>query len=835
MGFWVMLGWWLVTTVVAELLRPKPDIQNAKPQGIDGFNFPTVDASRPIPVIWGKVKLKGPNILWYGNFLVVPLTETVKTGWFSSETITTGYRYHIGMDIALCHGPGVSVLDMAIGEKIVPNFSDAGGIVGDENMFGGDDSEGGFLAYLTVHDGDATEQANPYLVNQLSPELVPPYRGVTRVVIGRPAYIGTSVYLKEYAFYCLRNPTGLTGLVGKQYFADWSVNPAEVLYELLTNTKWGMGYTANEVDTANFVAAGETLYTESNGIALIWDGKRTIFDMCTLVLDQIDGALFMDLSTGKLSITLARGGYVVGDLPVLDESNISELKSFSRASWEDTTNEVQVVYCDASQDFTDQIATAQDPANIEAQGGQVVSVQIQYPGCCNATLAAQLAARDLRELSYPYAKCTLVINRSGSTFQTGSLVSFNWAELGIADMAMRVLQVRYGTIDNGLIELDLVEDMYGRAETFYADVPETGWVSIPNAAENVVTYELATLPYFFAAQSLVYNAKNTSPMMLCHAPNGSCMSYDYYAYEVDTYKLGAKNRGFAPYGIMANSIDDFGGLGSDTSTIVVAGSHLFDTYANASWTDIKVGLANIILIGTEYIAFENIAYDDVSGEYTLSNLHRGIFGTIPAPHGLYNKVWGIKPGCFGFHDDVSYSNGDPVHNKAVVTATGGALLLADTTNFDFNLSNLPFKPYPPSKVRFGLTSVAWDYFPVAIPTGSMSIIMLGRDKDVEITEGVLQDFDNDSEVYTALPASHQFKILIYDETNTLVRTVLQTGQTYDYDEATEIADSTLSRLNGSIKYVISIYDGSVYSSLNLTHTVDRPGYGTLYGDYYGGY
>ena len=105
MPFWVLLLINVITFLVTELLRPKPNIENAKPAGLGDFNVPTATEGRVVPIIWGRVKMAGPNIVWYGDLIAQPITEKVKTGLFSSDTVTTGFRYKIGLQMALCRGP----------------------------------------------------------------------------------------------------------------------------------------------------------------------------------------------------------------------------------------------------------------------------------------------------------------------------------------------------------------------------------------------------------------------------------------------------------------------------------------------------------------------------------------------------------------------------------------------------------------------------------------------------------------------------------------------------------------------------------------------------------
>lgn len=55
----------LVISVAAYMLTPKP--KQPKPDAARDFELPTADAGRPMPVIFGTVTVKGPNVLWYGD------------------------------------------------------------------------------------------------------------------------------------------------------------------------------------------------------------------------------------------------------------------------------------------------------------------------------------------------------------------------------------------------------------------------------------------------------------------------------------------------------------------------------------------------------------------------------------------------------------------------------------------------------------------------------------------------------------------------------------------------------------------------------------------------
>lgn len=73
---WSQLLLLVVSSVISYALSPKP--QQPKPAGLDELDAPTADASRPIPVVFGTVYVKGPNIVWYGDLGTSPIRSKGK-------------------------------------------------------------------------------------------------------------------------------------------------------------------------------------------------------------------------------------------------------------------------------------------------------------------------------------------------------------------------------------------------------------------------------------------------------------------------------------------------------------------------------------------------------------------------------------------------------------------------------------------------------------------------------------------------------------------------------------------------------------------------------------
>src|SRR6185436_5887525 len=76
--FWLTLLVYAALFVLSDLLKPKPELENAKPSGLGDFNFPTATEGRPVPLLFGTVKISGPNVVWYGDFVQEARTIEVK-------------------------------------------------------------------------------------------------------------------------------------------------------------------------------------------------------------------------------------------------------------------------------------------------------------------------------------------------------------------------------------------------------------------------------------------------------------------------------------------------------------------------------------------------------------------------------------------------------------------------------------------------------------------------------------------------------------------------------------------------------------------------------------
>jgi hypothetical protein len=61
----------VVSAIISNALAPKPP--KPKPASLQDFDAPTAEEGRSIPVVFGTVWLKGPNVLWFGDLQSEPI------------------------------------------------------------------------------------------------------------------------------------------------------------------------------------------------------------------------------------------------------------------------------------------------------------------------------------------------------------------------------------------------------------------------------------------------------------------------------------------------------------------------------------------------------------------------------------------------------------------------------------------------------------------------------------------------------------------------------------------------------------------------------------------
>lgn len=65
MNFVIQLALLVISYFVSSALAPKPP--QPKPAALEDFDIPVAEEGKAIPVVFGEVILKSPNLMWYGD------------------------------------------------------------------------------------------------------------------------------------------------------------------------------------------------------------------------------------------------------------------------------------------------------------------------------------------------------------------------------------------------------------------------------------------------------------------------------------------------------------------------------------------------------------------------------------------------------------------------------------------------------------------------------------------------------------------------------------------------------------------------------------------------
>lgn len=602
-------------------------------------------------------------------------------GGSSSKSQTVGYKYYLGVHMVFCHGPIDKITRIEFDDKAAWTGNATGGSisVSAESLFGGEEREGGVSGTFDIDMGGDSQTPNSYLVSKLG-ALVPGFRGVVSAVL-RQAYLGMNPYLKRPAFWGQRILVRQNG-IAQWYIAKAAIgqdmNPAHIIRECLTDPDWGMGYPEADIDDTSFQAAADQMYSESMGMSLLWDRSVTLEEFIQEVLKHIDGSLFVDRTSGKFVLKLARGGYDIGTLLVLDESSVDKISDFKRNTIGELINSVTVVYWDASTGKNNSV-TVQDIA-LAAQQQSVVSTTKQFPGFTNGTIATKVAARSLKALSVPIASGTIYANRKAASLNIGDVFVLSWPRYGISQLVMRVANVELGALDSNVVKISAVEDVFALSSAIYAPPPPSGWTDPSNDPTPCLYHCVIEAPFWELCQRIGEHDARSIPTTAGFVvatgvrPTSDSGNAKLYTNPTNTAYEEAGTVDFCPTAVLTAAITP------NQTVIPISGGIDLDI----------VKINTYAIIDNELVVVTAIS----SSSMTVG---RGVLDTVPVVHALGARVF--FPDVYFETDTVEYATGEVAQIKLLPTTAKGTLAEGSAPAQTVTIQARSSKPYPPQKLR----------------------------------------------------------------------------------------------------------------------------------------
>lgn len=501
------------------------------------------------------------------------------------------------------------------------------------------------------------------------------------------------------------------------YYYD--MNPAHMIYQCLTDRSWGMGYPTSAIDNTSFTDAADALYDEGFGLSMLWNRQETIENFIQIILDHIGGLLYVKPDTGTFAIKLIRSDYDRGTLTLYGPSTLISAEGYQRQAWGETVNEVTVIYVDPHTG-KDSPVTVQDMANIQIQGG-VVSQTRNYPGIHLVSTAQRVALRDLQTMSTPLARIKLTATRAAWQVFPGDVFRLTWPEYGIDDVVYRVLAVNRGTLQDGQIIIDAVEDVFGLPDNTYLVEQLSEWEDPSSAPAPAPYRKMLEVPYWdlvrnLSAADLDYvDALSGYLETVAVRPSGDATNYRIYA------KIGAADYADAGNGDFCPSATVVETLTKTTTAI---------TLANGVDLDL-VTAGGYAIIGDEYVLVSAID----AGALTAT-ISRGVLDTVPVAHTASSRIW-FADGLTGF-STTEYADAEVLDVKLLPITGQGPLEITEAPSDSITFDQRQYRPYPPAGLLFN--GSAW---PTTLDAGADVVLTWAhRDRTLQTAYIVEQDEAN---------------------------------------------------------------------------------------------
>lgn len=490
------------------------------------------------------------------------------------------------------------------------------------------------------------------------------------------------------------NPAPLRDAILNALLSHVDMNPSHIIRECLTDNIWGMGYLPADIGDDSFTACADTLYDERMGISLLWDRQIPIEEFVNEIVRHINAALYVDKINGKFTLKLIRNDYDVNEIPTLNESNIVEIKDYSRVDPGDAINSVTVVYWDATTGENASV-TADDPALIQAYG-TVVNTTIQYPGFTNANIAARAAARDLQTLSSPLLSCTIETTRDAFDLNIGDVFKLEWPKYHSGYIVMRVHQISYGDGKKNQIKIKASEDVFALPSVSILGEEESGWEELGGPPLPSPLRLVQETPYLELVQQFgqtqVDNALAQTPeagylqLVATRPDNG--LNAQAWVDDGAGYEDGGP-LDFPPTAVIQAAVDRV-----ETQWSIAQGENL---------DQVQIGTHG--QIGDELVRVD--AIDEEAGTITVG---RAVLDSIPLPHGAGTTIvfWDL----YAASNLIEYVAGEQLDVKILTNSNQGTLELPSAPVDTVLMDQRPYRPFRPGNLKAaGSLEPALDWFP----------------------------------------------------------------------------------------------------------------------------
>lgn len=468
-----------------------------------------------------------------------------------------------------------------------------------------------------------------------------------------------------------------------------AMNPAHALYYARTHSGIGRVPTARMNDSS-YRGAADKLHAEGFGICTSYDpSSESLDEFEQRICKLIGGSVSRSLIDGQYYLDLARGDYVLDELPIITDDDILDIK-LQPSVPNGAINSVAVKYFDPQRKESITTPPVQALSLIDAFG--VISQINDYPEIPTGPLALRVAERDVRASTAPTRTMELtLIPDAVKGIRPNQYFRLQSVKRRIADMVCLLGDRQAGTLRSGAVRITATEDIYSLPATSFSEI-EPGVDTRPDPTPNPITLQTAfEAPYIELVQRL-----DRANLDVLPADAG-------YLLAVASQPPGGRSYSLA----VATASGEFetSATGDWCPFATVAGDAMIVYSRDATSIPISaIQRGEQLVIGAAALWDSEIvridAIDIVAGAVVLG---RGCADTVAAEHAGGSLLWLYDAAAVS--DLVEYTDGEVIDVK-LLTNTGSAQLAPSAAAaMTVEFARRQARPYPPAAPR--LNSEAW--------------------------------------------------------------------------------------------------------------------------------
>ena len=408
------------------------------------------------------------------------------------------------------------------------------------------------------------------------------------------------------------------------------LNPAEAIYEILTNTNWGCHYEKERIDIESLVDLGITCEDEKLGISCLINEMSQAREFINKIMSHINAVHFDNPTTGKLTFKCIRNDFDPYKIPVFDTTNCQDLE-FTRVDWSEVTSIISARFTDPDSKYNTSEVMVNDLANrIITKSYTSTSIDASY--FTTARNARIMAQTQLLSAGYPLSAISMNCNRSAYNLLVGDPILVSWEPFGIQQQIYRVTNIDYATLTEGMIKVTAIEDVFSFDLTEYIFSGAPSWTE-PDDEPLEITRELFMEMPFELTYSL-----DTYVVAFAARPSNYTIYWDVWRFMNGQYQNTAKTMRWSMVGKMTYGYEegyDIDANGVEFGILGVDSMYDFDTKIaqinSNTYTYTNKSPLNLVVVDDEIMSYDRLVKLP-NGNYKIEGVIRGVYDTIPKKH-----------------------------------------------------------------------------------------------------------------------------------------------------------------------------------------------------------